>query len=51
VINRTGSIKQIRYAFVILITGLIIYFVRAWRNHEWPFGHTISPVVEQAPTN
>ena len=51
VINRTGSMKQIRYAFVIFVTGLIIYFVRAWRNREWPFNPAVSPVIEQAPTH
>jgi len=51
VINRTGSMKQIRYALVILISGLIIYFLRAWRNREWPFRHAVSSVIEQAPTS
>jgi APA family basic amino acid/polyamine antiporter len=35
--SRTNSMQQIRYASLILITGLIIYFVRAWRNRDWPF--------------
>ncbi|MBV8475553.1 MAG: amino acid permease [Acidobacteria bacterium] len=35
--SRTNSMKQIRYAALILISGLIIYFVRAWRTSEWPF--------------
>jgi len=34
---RTNSMKQIRYALVILITGLLLYLARAWREHEWPF--------------
>jgi amino acid transporter len=48
---RTNSMKQIRYALVILLTGLIIYFVRAWRNHEWPFGHPVATVAEGAPSS
>ena len=36
-VYRTNSLKQIRYALVILITGIAIYMVRAWRNREWPF--------------
>jgi amino acid transporter len=36
--SRTNSMSQIRYAGVILITGLIVYMVRAWQNGEWPFG-------------
>ena len=35
--SRTDSLKQIRYAVVILITGLAIYLVRSWRRREWPF--------------
>jgi amino acid transporter len=37
-VSRTNSLKQVRYALVILITGIVIYLVRAWRNQEWPFG-------------
>src|SRR5271170_3173479 len=36
-VSRTNSLKQVRYALVILITGIAIYVVRAWRNREWPF--------------
>jgi hypothetical protein len=28
---------------VILIAGLILYFVRAWRNRDWPFGGKVLP--------
>ena len=42
-VSRTNSIKQVRYALVILITGIAIYLVRAWRNREWPFA--LSPVA------
>jgi amino acid transporter len=35
--SRTESLKQIRYAMVILISGIVIYMIRAWRNREWPF--------------
>ena len=38
--SRTNSMAQIRYAAVILITGLIVYMARAWHNREWPFGQT-----------
>jgi len=34
---RQNFIREIRYAVVILIAGLIIYFVRSWRRREWPF--------------
>jgi amino acid transporter len=36
-ISRTNSHKQINYALVVLITGVLLYVARAWRNHEWPF--------------
>jgi amino acid transporter len=35
---RTGSAQQLRYATVVLITGTILYLVRAWRTQHWPFG-------------
>jgi hypothetical protein len=41
-ISRTNSLTQIRYAVLILISGVAIYLLRAWRHREWPF-------VEQAP--
>lgn len=51
VFNRTNSMKQIRYALVLLLTGLIIYFIRAWRNREWPFGERVTAVPESAATS
>ena len=30
--------KEVRYAVVILLAGLVIYMIRAWRGREWPFG-------------
>jgi amino acid transporter len=36
-VYRTNSMKQIRYALVILISGILIYMVRAWRSRQWPF--------------
>ena len=37
-ISRTNSLTQIRYALLILITGVAIYLLRSWRHREWPFG-------------
>ena len=37
-VSRTGFLREIRYAAVILIVGIIVYCVRAWRRQEWPFG-------------
>jgi amino acid transporter len=35
--NRENWQKEIRYAALILLVGLAIYMVRAWRGAEWPF--------------
>jgi amino acid transporter len=35
--NRENALKEVRYAIAILLVGLAIYMVRAWRGHEWPF--------------
>ncbi|MBI1740396.1 MAG: amino acid permease [Candidatus Koribacter versatilis] len=37
-ISRKDFLREIRYAGVILVVGLFIYSVRAWRRREWPFG-------------
>ena len=37
-ISRTGFLREIRYAAVILMVGIAVYCVRAWRRQEWPFG-------------
>jgi amino acid transporter len=36
--NRENWEKEVRYAVVILVVGLAIYMIRAWRGGEWPFG-------------
>ncbi len=36
--NREQWQKEMRYAVLILLAGLIIFMVRAWRGREWPFG-------------
>ena len=38
-ISRKGALREIRYAGVILVAGIAIYAVRAWRRREWPFGN------------
>jgi APA family basic amino acid/polyamine antiporter len=43
---RVNALKEIRYALVILILGIAIYMVRAWRQHEWPFGLGTANVPE-----
>jgi amino acid transporter len=36
-ISRKGFLREIRYAAVILLVGIVVYCVRAWRRREWPF--------------
>lgn len=36
-ISRPNFQKEVRYAVVLLIVGLAIYLLRAWRRGEWPF--------------
>jgi APA family basic amino acid/polyamine antiporter len=36
-VSRNGFLREIRYAAVILIVGVVVYCVRAWRRQEWPF--------------
>ena len=36
-ISRPNFQKEVRYAAVIIVIGLAIYFIRAWRRGEWPF--------------
>jgi APA family basic amino acid/polyamine antiporter len=36
-VARKNFLREIRYAVVILVLGLAIYFVRSWRRGEWPF--------------
>src|SRR6266699_886202 len=50
-ISRKNFLREIRYAAVILIAGLLIYFIRAWRNRDWPFGQTLPAAVSEVPTN
>jgi APA family basic amino acid/polyamine antiporter len=38
-VSRTGFLREIRYAAVILVVGIVVYCVRAWRRREWPFGN------------
>jgi amino acid transporter len=39
--NRVNALKEVRYAVVILVAGVVIYMIRAWRSNEWPFSSTL----------
>ncbi len=36
-VSRTDFLREIRYAAVILVVGVIVYCLRSWRRREWPF--------------
>jgi APA family basic amino acid/polyamine antiporter len=44
-ISRKNFMKEVRYAAVLVVVGLIIYFIRARIRREWPFGS--SPTVRE----
>ncbi|HZQ70191.1 MAG TPA: APC family permease [Terriglobales bacterium] len=46
---RTNSLQQIRYGVVILLSGILIYMIRSWKNGEWPFGQTTAAAIESVP--
>ena len=35
--GRKNFTKELRYAAVIVVVGVAVYLVRAWRHKEWPF--------------
>jgi basic amino acid/polyamine antiporter, APA family len=41
-VSRTGFLREIRYAAVILVAGVVVYCLRAWRRREWPFDRSIA---------
>jgi amino acid transporter len=36
-LSRKNFLREIKYAVVILLVGLLIYFIRSWKRREWPF--------------
>ena len=35
--SRANWQKEVKYAAVILLSGALLYMVRAWKESEWPF--------------
>jgi amino acid transporter len=46
---RVNALKEIRYAIVVLVVGVAIYLVRAWKQHQWPFAIEASLAQEGTP--
>ncbi len=38
-LSRKNFTVEIRYAVIVLLVGVIVYFTRAFRKKEWPFSH------------
>jgi len=36
--QRPNAAREIRYGIVIIVLGVAVYFLRAWRKRAWPFG-------------
>jgi len=45
--KRVNAAKELRYAAVILLTGVIIYLVRSWKDSQWPFAGTALNIQQQ----
>lgn len=41
-VSRKGALREIRYAALVLVVGILIYAVRSWRRSEWPFAMVAS---------
>lgn len=35
--SRRGSLRDLSYALVIVVIGILIFMTRSWRRKEWPF--------------
>src|SRR5579863_9200893 len=38
--------KEVRYAVIILLTGLMIFMIRSWKYSEWPFKAVPEPILK-----
>src|SRR6201987_1308220 len=47
-IKRQNALREIRYAEVILLLGLIVYRLPAWRSREWPFSEGAALAMQKA---
>ncbi len=36
-VERPNFLKEVRYAVVIIVVGVLLYLVRSWKRREWPF--------------
>jgi basic amino acid/polyamine antiporter, APA family len=50
VIMRPDFLKEIRYAALLIVAGLILYTIRSWKRREWPFALPASGTHETDPS-
>jgi amino acid transporter len=41
-VSRNNFMKEVRYAALLVVAGLILYFIRAYKRCEWPFKTRLS---------
>lgn len=49
-VERKNFLKEIRYAVVLLIAGIVVYMVRSLRRKEWPFADSATPSAAEDAT-
>jgi basic amino acid/polyamine antiporter, APA family len=45
--SRPNFQKELHYALLILATGLLIFFLRAWKKRGWPFGNAVEETTSE----
>ncbi|MGZ4835757.1 MAG: APC family permease [Terriglobales bacterium] len=45
-VERKNFLKEVRYAVILLIAGIVVYLVRSLRRREWPFDDGNEPHAE-----
>lgn len=46
--SRPNFARELRYAVVILVAGLLIYLIRSWRQRQWPFAKDMDLAAAEA---
>jgi amino acid transporter len=50
-VERKNFLKEIRYAVVLLIAGIVVYMVRSLQRREWPFAGGATPSAAEHATS
>jgi basic amino acid/polyamine antiporter, APA family len=49
-VERKNFLKEVRYAVMLLIAGIVVYLVRSLRRKEWPFAGSATPSASEQVT-